>query len=267
MSRIEKSLKNLFEKMFGEKANGDCICSIIDDAANRCGNMGSTQPDLAQNFAAAPDYVKNRTHYAEQMDINSVVTLQASADEQILTIPDVRCNFAEEAQAKAYVTFLDPSNKETIMAIKAHYLANGKKQFAASSYGVEVWTKAEPTETDGLYNIIFYIINSNANQEITYGYVIDYVKKIDAMYLPEVTYYYVNNQYLCHDENGRKKVTADECKAAMKGVVRILWNGTPENGSCANVAEFNTSNEWVELTTYSGTPCYTSEYVAGGGPS
>ncbi len=36
MSRIEKSLKNFFEKMVGEKPNGDCICSIIDDAANKC---------------------------------------------------------------------------------------------------------------------------------------------------------------------------------------------------------------------------------------
>lgn len=71
MSRIEKSLKNLCEKMTGEKANGDCICSIIDDMANKCETGGADW-----NASEGEDgYVKNRTHYEAEEIVNEPLNI------------------------------------------------------------------------------------------------------------------------------------------------------------------------------------------------
>lgn len=211
-------------------------------------------------------YVKNRTHYGKKVDIKNVETLQPSADVQTITITNVPFQFTEEA--RAYITFVGDYNDSAAYSIKGHYLADEKKQFAGGTGSVsEIWIKVQATEEDGLYNIIFYITNTTHEKEFTCGYGFDNVKKIDQMYLPDATYYYTSDGYLYHDYNKKQKVTADECKAAMNGVIRIMLIGKPEKGSYSNIAEFNTSNEWVELTTSNGTPYHTSEYVAGSGPA
>lgn len=221
--------------------------------------------DLDANEGEA-GYVKNRTHYGKKVDMNIVETLQPSADAQTITLENVPFQFTEEA--KAYISFAGDYNDHPTYGIQGHYLANEKKQFAGGTGSVsEIWIKVQATEEDGLYNIIFYIKNTTHEKEFTCGYAFDNVKKIDQMYLPDATYYYTRDQYLYHDYNKTQKVTADECKAAVNGVVRIVTSGSPENGTWSNIAMFNTTNEWVELEQYNGETYYTSEYEAGSGPA
>ena len=166
----------------------------------------STQPDLSQSNPAAPDYVKNRTHYGDYAKYEFSATIEPSEDEQIIDGGQIKYILGEGIN----LGWTNPSIKVV-----------GEKKFLAGMNNVTYRGMLTETSEVDVYNITFYVTNaSTSSANLTAKYTYDTLKRLDEKYIPD-TIARVSDIPTVPDP-----VTDDHINSLIDAKLGVIENGT-----------------------------------------